>query len=331
MNLPRVGVEVELMAPRGRTRRDLALALMPPGGHIEPVLQADSEPSLVPGTPVFENLTLGFSVTDANGRPIARLVDDLTLQDDLDRQAAPLPGWWRVVGDDRRLLHLVRRHGRADQGPEGALEPVAALFGVEVEQLPGGLRRVRDPDGMPIALAAPLPGERERACELVTPPLGPLPRPTLAAALEALLAPARALGFFVPSEAAVHVHLDADPLRDSAAFARAVRGLHRSSASLRAALGTNPRCRRLAPFPPALLQMIEAPGFASLPWHQARARLRGLSLSKYMDFNLRGVVHDIPGKPTFEVRIFPGSDRAEPIVAGLEAILAVLRPLGMYR
>jgi hypothetical protein len=331
MTLPRVGVEVELMAPPGSTRRDLAAALVPPGGRIEPLLHADSEPSLVPGTPVFENLTLGFAVSDAAGRPIARLVDDLTLQDDLDRQAIPRPGWWRVVGDDRRLLHLVRRHGRADAGPDGALAPLAALFGVEVERLPGGLRRVRDPDGMPIALAAPLPGERERACEVVTPPLGPLPRAQLCAALEALLAPARQLGFFIPGEAAVHLHLDAAPLRDAATFARTVGALHRSQAQLRATLGTNRRCRRLSPFPPPLLQMVDAPGFASLPWGEARARLRTLGLTKYMDFNLRGVVHDVPGKPTFEVRILPGADRAEPIVAGLEAVLEVLRPLGVYR
>ena len=113
MVLPRVGIELELMAPRGRDRAQLARLLAGPEGRVSPFLHPDSEPSLVPGQPIFENLTLGFRVEDALGRPVAHVVDDLTLQDDLDRRAAPRPGWWRIVGDDRRLLHLVRREERS--------------------------------------------------------------------------------------------------------------------------------------------------------------------------------------------------------------------------
>ncbi len=327
--LPRVGVELELMAPKGRSRLDLARVLAGPGGRVLPFLHPDSEPSLVPGQPVFNNLTQGFVALDETGVEVARLVDDITLQADLDPAAPPLPGWWRVVSDDRRLLHLARRHGRADGGLEGVLSPLGALFGVAVESLPGGMRRLRDPDGMPIALGAPLPGERERPCEIITPPLGPFAhRDALVAALEARLAPARDLGFFVPVEAAVHLHLDAGPLRNSATFAAFVLGLAPLIPDLRLQLGTNPQNRRLGAWPPALLQAVAQPDFAGLPWPAALERLRPLALSKYMDLNLRNVVHDVPGKPTFEVRILPGALFGEPVVAGLEAFLALLDELG---
>lgn len=327
-DLPRVGVELELLAPRGRTRQDLALALAGPGGRVEAWLHPDTEPSLVPGTPVFDNLTLAFRAVDARGVEVACCVDDLTLQADLDRDARPLAGWWRVVSDDRRLLHLVRRHGRADQGPMGALAPLAALFGVPVEAHEGGLLRVRDPDGSPVALAAPLPGERWRPCEVVTPPLPPGSAEALHAALEARLAPARALGFTVPVEAAVHLHLDAGPLRDTEVFAAVVRTLEEALPALKQRLGSNPHNRRRGDWPAALRELVRDAAFLASPWPVAQARLQALGLSKYQDINLRNVVHDVPGKPTLEVRILPGAIHAEPVVAALQDVVALLRPLG---
>jgi hypothetical protein len=323
--IPRIGVEVELMAPRGASRRDLAAALAGPRGTVTPFLHPDSEPSKVPGQPVFHNLTQGFRAAAPDGREVARTVDDITLQDDLDATRPPRPGWWRVVSDDRRVLHLARRHGRADDGPRGVLEPLAALFGVPVEALPGGILRVRDPDGMPVALGAALPGERERACEVVTPPLGPFrTRAAAEAALDAVLAPARALGFTIPVEAAVHVHLDAAPLRDAAMLQAFVRRMAPRLPALRERVATNPRCRRLGPWPADLLDTVEAPDFASLGWDAAAARLQALRLSKYVDLNLRNVVHDVAGKPTLELRVLPGAIDAAPVLDGLEAFLDLL-------
>lgn len=263
--LPRVGLELELLAPRGATRRDLAEVLAGPAGTVEIFLHPDTEPALVPGTPVFHNLTLGFIARDAQGAEVARCVDDLTLQADLDRQADPLPGWWRVVSDDRRLLHLVRRHGPADRGPADALAPVAALFGTEVEQHDGGMLRLADPDGMPVALAAPLPGERWRPCEVVTPPLPPGSEQDLLDALERCLEPARALGFTVPREAAVHLHLDAAPLRSAPVFADTVELLTVELPGLCKRLGSNPANRRRGAWPAGLLEMVRQPGFRDLP------------------------------------------------------------------
>src|SRR5262245_11001658 len=141
----KIGVEMELLAPRGSSRRALASRLArAAGGGVVPFLHPQSEVSLVPGVPVFDNLTLGFEVRDGDGRPVATCVDDLTLPDALDPQRASREGWFRIVSDDMRLLLLSRRIGRADRGAEEALAPLAELFGTELERLPGGVIRVTD-------------------------------------------------------------------------------------------------------------------------------------------------------------------------------------------
>ena len=319
-----IGVELELLAPRGSSRRALAETYArAAGGSVVPFFHPQSEISAVPGKPVFENLTLGFTARDASGAAIASCVDDLTLVDDLVREAPPQPGWFRVVGDDTRLLGLVARHGRADAGPREAIAGVAALFGTEPEDCGGGTFRVTDRNRSPIAIATPLPGERERPCEIVTPPIAR----DHEARLDALLAPARALGFSIPLEAAVHVHFDAAPFRSARAIAALVHGLAPRLPELRREFATNPRCRRLGPWPAALVGAIDEPGFAALPWPDAQARLQALDppLTKYCDINLRNIVYDIPDKPTIEVRIFPGAIEAAPVIAAAERFAGLFR------
>jgi putative amidoligase enzyme len=313
----KIGVEIELLAPVGSSRRALAERY----GAVTPFFHPQSELSLVPDTPVFENLTLGFEARDARGDVVARCVDDLTLVDDLDRERPPKPGWFRVVSDDARLLQLVMRHGRADAGPLEAVAPVAALFGTEPEVFDEGMVRVTDRNRAPIAIATLLPGERERPCEIVTPPLAS----DHAARLEALLAPARALGFTIPAEAAVHIHFDAAPFRDARALQRLVRLAAAELPALKQRVATNPRCRRLGDWPPALHAAIDAPDFAALPWPDAQARLAEVGLTKYCDLNLRNLVHDIPDKPTIEVRLLPGAIHAGPILEGAALFEALLR------
>ena len=104
----RVGFEIELLAPRGRSRRDLAQLLAKNcGGRVERIFYPQSEPSKVPGQYVFHNLILGFRVTDNEDSWVATCVDDLTLQNDLVKSTPPLPGWYRILSDDLRLLNLV--------------------------------------------------------------------------------------------------------------------------------------------------------------------------------------------------------------------------------
>jgi hypothetical protein len=317
----KIGVEVELVAPRGSSRRVLAERLAGPGGTVTAFFHPQSELSLVPDTPVFENLTLGYEARDAAGELVARCVDDVTLQDDLDNHAAPRDGWFRVVSDDLRLLNLVMRVGRADAGPLEALAAVADLYGTKPDLFPEGMVRVCDRNSAPIAIATPLPGERERPCEIVTPPIAS----DHAARLDALLEPARELGFTLPVEAATHIHFDREPLRDARVFRDLVRLLEQWGPALRTLVGTNPNCRRLGGWPDELHEVVEAPGFAGLAWADARERLAEVKLTKYCDVNIKNIVHDVPDKPTVEVRILPGYATSGPILEGAALFEAILR------
>ena len=318
----RLGWELELMAPAGATRLDLAQALAERlGATVHRIWLPQSEPSLVPNQPVFENLTLGFELRDAEGDWLLRCVDDLTLQGGLDRKAKPLPGWYRIVSDDLRLLHLVARHCDAEAPLEQVLEPIAALFGSQVGGGPGGMRRVADPNDLPIAIGAPLPGERHRPCEVVSAPM-------MASASRALLGlvceQAQRLGFTVPAESATHLHLDASLIEDARVLASLVALWQRWGGAIKALVQTNPRCVRLGPFEDAVLQVVRQPDFVGLPWAQAQERLKQARPSKYRDINLRNAVFPFLGKPTVELRVLPTSLQAEQVWWGLEAMGAVV-------
>ena len=72
-----IGVEIELLAPPGRSRRDLAAHLAARhSGHVRPYFLPQSEPSKVEGMDSFQNLTMAFAVEDRAGKTIARCVDD---------------------------------------------------------------------------------------------------------------------------------------------------------------------------------------------------------------------------------------------------------------
>jgi hypothetical protein len=318
----KIGCEIELLAPKGSSRRTLAEHYAKAAdGAVRTFFHPQSELSLVPDLPVFENLTLGFEAMDASGHVIACCVDDLTLIDDLDREAESKPGWFRIVSDDRRLLELVMRTGRADASAMEALAPIAALFGTTPEEFPGGILRVADRMRSPIAMASRLPGERERPCEIVTPPIAT----DHEARLEALLGPARELGFTLPVEAATHIHFDGAPLRDARAFRNLVRLVATWSPALKRLVGTNPRCRRLGGWPDELHEVVEASGFAELDWNAAKERLAEVGLSKYCDVNLKNIVHDMPDKPTIEVRVLPGLRDTKPILDAAALFEGVLR------
>jgi len=317
----KAGFEIELLAPRGRSRRDLAEALAgKAGGSVRRILYPQSEPSLLEDTPVFENLILGFDALDARGEPIARCVDDLTIRRDLDRNSPPIDGWYRILSDDIRLLRLAMKHCDPDADVTTVLEPMAALFDAELSIEGGDIVRLADRYSTPIALATGLPGERERPCEIVTPPYDS----DHEAALERLLSVARELDFTVPAEAAVHVHFDATRLRDSAAVARLVETIGLHGKAFRRLMDANPNCLRMARNPKWLFRTVAERGFAETPWEEARERLRDRGLSKFVDFNFLNMVYDIPGKSTFELRILPGAISAAPILKRAEFFEALL-------
>ncbi len=318
----KIGFEIELMAPRGLSRQDLAESIAEThDAGVRRVFHPQSELSKVPGTPLFHNLTLGFEVITQQGSLIARCVDDLTLAEDLDKTHEPQPGWYRIVSDDTRLLQLVTCQADPASSLTEVLKPIASLFATAPEAGPGGMVRVADHTGNPIAIAAPLPGERERPCELITPPIDT----NHFERLEILLSASRSLGFTIPTEGATHLHFDAEPLCSAKVFANLVNLLWTHGANLKRLVGTNPRCRRLGTWDRELLALINESDFCDLPWSDAKARLAKLQLTKYCDFNLKNLIHPIPNKHTFEARIFPSWMHPQPIIEVAALMEAILR------
>ncbi|WP_309628464.1 amidoligase family protein [Brevundimonas sp.] len=317
----KTGFEIELMAPPGLSRRDLAQAVATRvGGTVERFFHPQSEPSAVEGRPVFENLTPGFRVRDGEGGWVASFVDDLTLQRDLDRERAPLAGWRRIVADDGRLLRLVERHCDPDAADDRTLEPLATLFGTEAQRHEAGMVRVVDANGRSVAIDAPLPGERERPCEIVTAPI----EADHAAVLEGLLGDARALGFTVPVEGAAHVHFDGEPLCSARAIAGLVEVWKRHGEALKRLVGVNPRCVRLGDWPASLAELTGRETFAAMDWDEAKAALGGVGLTKYCDLNLANLLTGRAEKHTVEVRVLPALLEVEPLMEAVALFEGVL-------
>lgn len=317
-----IGLEIETIAPPSSSRLTLAEAIAASrGGTVCPFFHPQSEPSKIPGTPILESLTLGFEVLDGNGHSIAKCVDDLTLQADCNKAAAPVPGWYRIVCDDPRLLDLIKRVSSAQNPLENVLDPLAKLFGTEPIAGPDGMVKVGTEAGATIAIAAPLPGERERPCELILPPLT---RDRLELEIPEYLQLAHQLGFRAPREGATHVHIDATFCQSAAVFRNLVNLLWTHGPNLRQLFGMNPHCRRVSPIPQALLETVRSPGWADLEWEQARERLKPLNLSKFSDFNLRNPIHQIPHKNTIEARILPVYLDPEPLLQSVDLVRSLL-------
>ena len=321
----RTGFEVELLAPAGSDRSVLAAQLAARcAGQVRRSFHTDSEPATVPGVGVFRHLSPAFDVVDADGRPVARLVDDITIEADL----AAVPGqtgyrgWYRVLCDDIRLLRLIERHADPSAPLATVLEPVAELFGVGVDVF-AAAARVNDASGATVAVAMPLPAGRERPCEVITPPLVD----GHGRALERLLAPARDLGFTVPQEAAVHLHVDGAPFRHPEAFANLVRLFGHWREVLWLTLETNPACRRLAPLPVDLVDLVERDWRDTSDgtgWARLQKAARAVGVTKYADVNLAQLVNERPVRDTVEVRILPGAIDGAEIVRRAAVVEALL-------
>jgi len=318
----KMGFEIEIMAPVGGTREELAQRIARRhNGSVRRFFHPQSEHSRVPGQPVFENLTLGFEVLDGRGTPIASFVDDLTLQRDFEKSAGARAGWYRIVADDARLLRLATQHCDASAPLETVLIPLAKLFGTEQQIHPNGLVHVVDKSGASIAIGAPLPGERERPCEIVTAPIAR----DHAAILDELLSEAVEEGCMVPVEGATHIHFDTTPLLSARVMARLVDVFWTLGDDIKALVGANTECVRLGRWPEALPELTRSDAFRAMSWPDARAALAGLELSKYCDYNILNIAMATPGKHTFEVRVLPTWLEAGPILEAAALFEAILR------
>jgi len=312
----RIGFELELLAPRGLSRRTLADALASRcGGQVRAVWHHDSQPAAVPRLGGrFLHLTQGFEVTEPLGNVLCTLVDDVTIEAELDSAAAAPRGWHRLLTDDSRLLQLLARFSDPAGPLDTALNGVASLWGEHVERL-GNVWRL-DAAGVTIALATPSGGERERPCEIVTPPLAQ----DHAVALEELLDTARGLGFTVPQEAAVHLHFDGAPFRDPHTLANVVRLFAYWRQPLRELLRTNGRCRRLAALPDEFVAVADG----TATWDELRQAATRSGLTKFFDVNLTQLLRDNPLRDTLEIRILPGAVHAGEVIERAALVEALL-------
>lgn len=180
--------------------------------------------------------------------------------------------------------------------------------------------RVVDAKGRSVAIDAPLPGERERPCEIVTAPI----ETDHAAVLEGLLAEARRLGFTVPVEGATHVHFDGEALCSARAVAGLVEVWTRHGETLKRLVGVNRQCVRLGDWPAALSELAASPAFAAMDWVEAKAALAGIGLIKYCDLNLANLLTGGTDKHTVEVRVLPASLEIAPVMDGAALFEGVL-------
>ena len=300
----RIGFEIELLAPKGKSRRDLANAIAEfNGGTVKRIFHPQAEPIHIPNNPIFENLTLGFKIYSPSDELIALCLDDLTLQADLDKAERPKDDWYRIVSDDSRLLQLVACQVDAELPINNVLTRIADLYHTTVQSDNSGMRRVVDLTNQTITIAAPLPGERERACELVTAPIKNHHQDQL----NTLLNIAKSLNFTIPCEGATHLHFEAFEFH-SAHIIRNIVNLFGSYDKLLMALfKTNAKCIRLGKWHQSIFELVEKPCFPTLSWQQVKDEFKQLPLTKYCNYNLINIIHEIQDKPTFEVRILPST------------------------
>lgn len=291
------------------------------GGSVRSDWHLDSETAAVESRPFFHHITPAFDVLDRDGSLVARLVDDITIRTDLDAEIRSAPSWRRVVSDDPRMLRMLSVAIEPIEEHVDSLPSVAERFGLQIE-FNDAAARLSDASDASVAMIAGMPGERERVCEIISPPLiNELPD-----WIELVTVAAANLGFSVPSEAAIHLHYDAALFRSLDVFRQLVWAFTDTTDAVHQSFGTNPNCRRLGPLPSALVEVIDdLPDDTS--WPDVVAALTPIEgITKYADVNLTALLAEVPKdwKDTVEFRFLPGSiDAAEinDLVARVDALV----------
>ena len=294
----RIGLELELLAPPGKTRFDLARALAKQArGALRLSFKYHGQGVLPDGRPDC-HLTPAARVL-VRGKWFASVVDDPTIVDDLSQTTE----FMRIARtDDVRLAAWIER------SCPGHFRPLQKTFAATEEE-----EGFVDPWGQPLVRWHHVTAERARVCEVVLRPLG---QKELAPTLRRVMKLATSLGFTVPAEAAVHAHFDAAPFRSTASLRRLVLAWSKDRALWVSRIKPNPRCRKLGPFPPDVVRVAKE-ATDELPFETLAAGLLLAGLHRAVDLNLLGLVERFPKQPTIEVRCLPGSLDPE---ATLEAI-----------
>lgn len=300
-----MGLELELLTPKGHTRVSFARALARRvKGRVEFGFKYFSEGTLPDGRPLCR-LSLAARVVERDGRVLATLVDDNTIRDGLPAKPARRT---LHATDDLRLALLAERVCWSDS-EDARLEQLEALFDGFVED-----GTLHDAFGNPLVITLNEPRSWHRVCEVVTRPLdGNRERRSV---VDAVLATAKALGCTLPSTAALHAHYDAAPWRDVKRLSRLVmeHAAHRDA--WWAALTPNPGCLKLAPFPADVVRVAQRPGRVGFSTFAAALRLAGAT--KACDLNVLGVIEPHPRQRTLEVRCLPMSLEVDALLSSLE-------------
>lgn len=300
-----MGLELELLTPKGHTRVSFARALARRvKGRVEFGFKYFSEGTLPDGRPLCR-LSLAARVVEPDGRVLVTLVDDNTIRDGL---AAKPAGRTLHATDDLRLALLAERVCWSDS-EHARLEQLEALFDGFVED-----GTLHDAFGNPLVITLNEPRSWHRVCEVVTRPLdGNRERRSV---VDAVLATAKALGCTLPSTAALHAHYDAAPWRDVKRLSRLVMEHAAYRDAWWAELTPNPGCLKLAPFPADLVRVAERSGRVGFSTFAAALRLAGAT--KACDLNVLGVIEPHPRQPTLEVRCLPMSLEVDALLSSLE-------------
>ena len=320
---PRTGAELELLAPAGSSRSVLAQELaVSVGGRVQTNWHLDSEPSAHSKISLFHHLTPSFDVV-VDGSLYARLVDDITIRSDLDAKHRSELGWGRVVSDDPRILRMI----------SDRLNPIGATFhevssakevlGLTCIEHEHAIKMV-DSSGASVALLAGVPGERERVCEVISPPLAD----QLPGWLDNVTGTAAGLGFVVPAESATHFHYDAEPFRDLEVFRRLVWNFVEHGDMIRQRFRTNPNCSRIGQLPSRLLDLVDSDEYGNKSWKDVASTVRAMKgVVKYLDVNLTNLVAEDPKVDTVEFRMLPGSISGQDLREMLVLVDAIVEQL----
>lgn len=307
------GFEIELMATKDSSREVLAGRLAEGlGGTTRRVFYPQSEISTNPAVQGYETLTLAFQVLDDGGRVFALLADDITLNEDIDHDAEGAAGFYRILSAHKPILDLIETTCSAEDDINDVLIPIAELYGSSVVHGEQGVRAVRCRSGI-VATALPLAGDRQRACEIISPPLGG-DAVFLRRYLTKVLTVSRELGFFIPRESATHVHFDAQPLRSATVMRNLALVLLRFGRALRHLCETNDACTRLGTWPQSFVDLVVSPRFLGMDWNEAARAMNETSVVKWCDFNVLNIFDPFATKRTFEVRILKTTWDAERLV-----------------
>lgn len=326
----RTGFELELLAPAGSERRNLADALaaeLGSGARVEYGLKYHSDAVHASRRPVC-HLTPAYRIRTSDGRVLATIVDDNTINKDLLTSAPERPDLFRFVVDDLRLAIWLERHSWTNEWTiDAILGQLCDTF--DGKLLPAGVqpaqhpehRVVIDPVGHALGVVALYGGERERVSEIVTAPLWTHEREPI---LELLLGTAAQLGFVCPHEAALHLHMDRDPWMNTRSLRRLILGFSEARTKIIETLSPNPACTKLGPFSERVVGAAASVDEASTSFDAFRKMLRAAGATKYADINILGIINEPPLHPTLEVRCLPMSldaARVESLTREVERLL----------